>query len=229
MFRLGWQVYRRRLPDLVDRRVHRRVVRVGIVVALVALVGLLMLAAVVERSSGDVPVAAGIVVAVSGAAGIGCVGAALTPIGPRGWTIPPVPGIGWRTQEAVARYYRHSPPPVAPEHRDAVLQGMPETRDLLVRSTYRSLFLTGGWIGIVLGTLVLDVASPGDSARVILFPGVWLVSIMVTTGTGIIGIRTLGRQEQLRVEAEALPLVPPAPRRGRPDGPNGSKLALPGE
>lgn len=229
VFRTGWQVYRERLPALVDRRHHRRAVRVGVVVAVVAFAGLLLLGAFVERLDGAVPVAAGVVVALLVAAGIGCVGAALTPIGPRGWSLPPVPGIGWRTQEAIARYFRRNPPPVAPEHRDAVLQGMPATRDLLVRAAYRSLFLTGRWIGIVLGTLVFDVASSVGSDTVILFPGVWIFSIVITNGTGIVGIRTLGRQEQLRVEAEALPPVPPAPRRGRPDSPSGSKLALPGE
>jgi hypothetical protein len=229
VFRTGWRVYRRRLPELVDRRHHRRAVRVGIVVAVIAFVGLLALGAFVERLDGSVPVAAGILVALLVAAGIGCVGAALTPIGPRGWALPPVPGIGWRTQEAIARYYRRNPPPLAPEHRDAVLQGMPATRDLLVRTAYRSLFLMGGWAGIVLGTLVFDVASAVGGDTAILVPGVWLFSIVFVAGTGVIGIRTLGRQEQLRIEAEALPPVPPAPRRGRPDSPRGSKLSLPGD
>jgi hypothetical protein len=229
VFRSGWQVYRERLPELVDQRHHGRALRVGIVVAVVAFAGLLALGWFVERLDGSVPGPAGIIVALLVSGGIGCVGAALVPIGPRGWALAPVSGIGWRTQDAIARYHRRNPPPVAPEHRDAVLQGMPATRDLLVRTIYRSLFVVGGWTGIVLGTLVYDLTARVDSDTVILFPGVWLFSILFTTGTGIVGIRTLGRQEQLRVEAEALPPVPSAPRRGRPDSPSGSKLALPGE
>ncbi|MBF4606060.1 hypothetical protein [Curtobacterium sp. VKM Ac-1393] len=227
MFKIGWQVYRERLPELVDQRARRRVVHVGVLVAGIVFVGLLLVGLLL---GGATPFAAWVVVAVLGAAGSGCVGAAFTPIGPKGWAVPPVPGIGWRTQEAVARYYRRNPPPVAPEHRDAVLRRMPESRDLIVRSAFRAFLLLGSWVGIILGTAVLDVTLAVGDDTAILFPGVWVVYLFVSGGTGVLGIRTLGRQEQLRVEAEALPPVPPAPpARGRPGTPNGSKLSLPGE
>ncbi|WFR68157.1 hypothetical protein P9139_07555 [Curtobacterium flaccumfaciens] len=230
MFSIGWRVYRERLPGLVGQHRLRRAVLVGVIVTVIVFAALLAGGTLLGRLDGSVPVLAGVVVALFLAAGVGCVGAALTPIGPRGWEIPPVPGIGWRTQEAVARYYRRNSPPIDPRHRDAVLDRVPETRDMLVRSTFRSLFLLGGLLGISAGTLVFDFASAAGSSPVVLFPGVWVFPLLINGGTGIVGLRTLGRQEQLRAEAEVLPPVPPPPpARGRPGTPNGSKLSLPGE
>ncbi|OIH95720.1 MULTISPECIES: hypothetical protein [unclassified Curtobacterium] len=229
MFTIGRQVYRERLPVLVDDRMRRRVRLVGVVVGAVAFVGLLLLGLLTDVGE-DLPPVAGIVVALLLAVALGCFGAGLVPIGPKGWELPPVPRIGWRTQEAIARYHRRNPPPVAPEHRDAVLQGMPETRDMIVRVVFRGNLLLAGWGVGLLGTVLLNVftLSAGDTFTG--FIPVYFLIPVLSSYPAIGGVRLLGRQEQLRVEAEALPPVPPPPpARGRPGTPSGSKLALPGE
>ena len=226
MFGIGWQVYRERLPALVSVQRRRRIVLVGGIVAVVALAGLVILGLIFD--DGSVPVAAAIVVAVLFASGIGLIGACFVPIGPKGWNVPPIPGIGWRTQEAIARYYRRSPPPLDPKHRDAVLDRMPETRDLLVRAAFRGYLLLGGWALAFLATVLLNVFTISTNDDIIGLSAVWILIPASGAVTAIGGIRTLGRQEQLRVEAEALPPVPPTPpARGRPGTPKGSKLSLP--
>ena len=231
MFRLGWRVFRERLPELVSPRRRRRVAVVGVVVAVVALVGLVLLGAVSgEADAPSGPVASALVGAVLLAGGLGLVAACFVPIGPKGWGVPPIPGIGWRTQEAIGRYYRRNPPPVEPAHRDAVLDGMSATRDLLVRSTFRGYLLLGGWASGLLGAVLVDLSTTAASSDSVF--GVWpfwLLLPLSGAASAVGGTRTLGRQEQLRVEAEALPPVPPPVRRGRPDSAVGSKLGLPGE
>ena len=228
MFKIGWQVYRERLPALVSVQRRRRIVVVGVIVAVVALAGLVVLGLFFD--DGSVPVAAAIVVAVLFASGIGLIGTCFVPVGPKGWNVPPIPGIGWRTQEAIARYYRRSPPAVDPKHRDAVLHGMPETRDLLVRAAFRGYLLLGGWALALLATVLLNVFTISTNDDIVGLSAVWILIPASGAVTAIGGIRTLGRQEQLRVEAEALPPVPPAPpARGRPGTPKGSKLSLPGD
>ena len=228
MYDIGWHVFLDRFPVLVDRRRRRRLVVVGVVVAVVVFVGLLA----VGLLTGDLGASSPsnvlwVVGAVLLGAGVGSVGSVFVPVGPSGWAILPVPGIGWRTQEAVARYYRRDPPPVAPEHRDAVLHGMPEHRDVLVRATFRGLLLLVGWALALLGVIAIDVGAIGGFNTALFIVPFWP---LVSAGTAIAGIRTLGRQEQLRVEAGALPPVPPPlPPRGRPGAPSGSKLSLPGE
>ncbi len=119
-------------------------------------------------------------------------------------------------------------PPVAPEHRDNRAAGcrrQPAT--FFVRATLQSAFLLGSWVFGLLGALVLGLAGSTGHGPVFLYAPIWPV---VAGGYGILGFRTLGRQEQLRAEASALPPVPPTPpKRGRPGGASGSKLALPGE
>lgn len=228
MFGIGWQVYRERLPEVFGQRTRRRMVVVGAIVAVVALAGLVVIGVSLDDDS--VPLAVAIVVAVLFASGIGLIGACFVPIGPKGWNVPPIPGIGWRTQEVIARYYRRNPPPVDPKHRDAVLQGMPETRDLLVRAAFRGYLLLGGWALALLATVLLNVFTISANDDVIGLSAVWILIPASGAVTAIGGIRTLGRQEQLRVEAEALPPVPPTPpARGRPGTPKGSKLSLPGD
>lgn len=230
MFGIGWQVYRERLPEVIGQRTRRRMVVVGAIVAATSFVVLLLVGVLLERLDSPVPGPAGVVVAVLVAAGLGCFGAALAPVGPKGWAVPPTPGIGWRTQEAIARYYGRNPPAVAPEHRDAVLHGLLENRDQIVRFATRSFLQFASWVGLVLGTVVFVVTFPVDGDQMIVFLGVWSMWLVISSGTGVMGIRTLGRQEQLRVEAEALPPVPPTPpARGRPGTPKGSKLSLPGD
>lgn len=222
MFRLGWQVFRARLPDLVSDRDRRRLVVVPSIVAPVVFVGLLVIAALTDGVT-----ASSVVIAVLFGIAAGGFAMVFCRIGPKGWAIPPVPSIGWRTQEAVARYSGRNPPPVAPEHRDIVLRGVDVSRDLVVRATLQSTFLLGSWVFGLLGALVLGLGESTGHGPVFLYAPIWPV---VAGGYGILGFRTLGRQEQLRVEASALPPVPPAPpKRGRPGGPSGSKLALPGE
>ncbi|MFJ4221375.1 hypothetical protein [Curtobacterium luteum] len=222
MFRLGWQVFRARLPELVSERDRRRLVVVASIVAPVVFVGLLAIAALTDGIT-----AVGVVEALLFGVAAGGFAMVFCRIGPKGWAIPPVPSIGWRTQEAVARYYGRTPPAVAPEHRDAVLRGIEVHRDVLVRVTLQSSFLLASWVFAVLGGVLLAVTESSVHGPVFLYAPVWP---LIAGGYGVIGLRTLGRQEQLRVEASALPPVPPAPpKRGRPGGPSGSKLALPGE
>ncbi|MBF4614164.1 hypothetical protein [Curtobacterium sp. VKM Ac-1376] len=228
MFKIGWQVFRERAPELVGPQYRRRVVVVGAVVAVVAFVGLQGLALLVD--DGSVPLAVWLIASVLFAAGIGCFGACFVPIGPKGWGVPPIPGIGWRTQEAVARYYRRNPPPLAPEHRDAVLDRVPETRDLIVRAAFRGYLLLGGWALALLATITINVATVSAGEPLVGLSAFWLLVPISGAASGIGGLRTLGRQEQLRVEAEALPpMPPPVPPRGRPGTRRGSKLALPEE
>ncbi|MFJ4295056.1 hypothetical protein [Curtobacterium sp. NPDC089689] len=222
MFRLGWQVFRTRLPELVSDRDRRRLVLVASIVAPVVTVGLLVVAALTEGIT-----VVGVVVALLFGVAAGGFATVFCRIGPKGWAIPPVPAIGWRTQEAVARYYGRNPPAVAPEHRDIVLQSIAVHRDPVVRTTLQSSFLLGSWVFGLLGALVLGLTGSTAHGPVFLYAPVWP---LIAGGYGVIGFRTLGRQEQLRVEASALPPVPPVPpKRGRPGGPSGSKLALPGE
>ncbi|KTR08364.1 hypothetical protein [Curtobacterium luteum] len=221
MFRLGWQVFRTRLPELVSDRDRRRLVVVAAIVAPVVFVGLLVVAALTDGIT-----AGGTVAALLFGTAAGGFSMVFCRIGPKGWAIPPVPSIGWRTQEAVARYYRRNPPPVAPEHRDIVLRGIDVYRDLVVRATLQSSFLLGSWVLGLVGGILVAITETVTHGPVFLYAPVWP---LIAGGYGIIGIRTLGRQEQLRVEASALPPVPPPPKRGRPGGPSGSKLALPGE
>lgn len=230
MFKIGWQVYRERLPEVIGERIRRRMVVVGGIVAATVFVVLLLVGVLLDRLDDPVPGPAGVVVAVVVAAGFGCFGASMTPVGPKGWALPPIPGIGWRTQEAIARYYGRNPPAVDPQHRDAVLHGLLESRDQILRFATRSFLQFASWVGLVLGTVVFVLTFPVDGDRMIVLLGVWFMWLVISSGTGVMGIRTLGRQEQLRVETEALPPVPPAPpARGRPGTPKGSKLSLPGD
>ncbi len=223
-------MYRELLPEVIGERIRRRMVVVGAIVAATTFVVLLLVGVLLDRLDDPVPGPAGVVVAVVVAAGFGCFGASLATAGPKGWAAPPIPGIGWRTQEAIDRYYGRNPPALEPEHRDAVLHGLLESRDQIVRSATRSFLQFSSWVGLVLGTVVFVLTFSVDGDRMIVFLGVWSMWLVISSGTAIMGIRTLGRQEQLRVEAEALPPVPPAPpTRGRPGTPKGSKLSLPGD
>lgn len=107
---------------------------------------------------------------------------------------------------------------------------MSTTRDLLVRSAFRGYLLLGGWASGLLGAVLFDVSTSdaGSGSMVAAWP-LWLLLPLSGATSAIGGTRTLGRQEQLRVEAEALPPVPPPVRRGRPGSATGSKLGLPGE
>lgn len=231
MFKIGWQVFRERLPGLVSRERRRRIALVGVVAAVVAFVGLVVLGVTTPVLDG-IPLApvGSVVVALLVAVGIGCTAAGCVPTGPKGWAVPPLPGIGWRTQEAIARYSRSNPPPLAPEHRDAVLDRLPENRDLLVRTAVSGLLLLAGGVAVLVALVVVTVAQIVSDGDVWRFPLFWLFTGFLGSASGIGSIRRLGRQEQLRVEAEALPPVPtPLPPRGRPGSPGGSKLALPEE
>ncbi len=222
VFRLGWQVFRTRLPELVSDRDRRRLVVVAAIVAPAVFVGLLVVAALTDGIT-----VAGVVAALLFGIAAGGFSMVFCRIGPKGWAILPVPGIGWRTQEAVARYYGRNPPPVAPEHRDIVLRGIDVSRDPVVRATLQSSFLLGSWVFGLVGGILVAITETVAHGPVFLYAPVWP---LIAGGYGAIGIRTLGRQEQLREEASALPPVPPTPpKRGRPGGPSGSKLALPGE
>jgi hypothetical protein len=231
VFKIGWQVFRERLPALVNPRRRRRILLVGIVSVVVAFVGLLVLALITDVfDATPLPSAGTVVVGLLLSAGIGCIAAACVPSGPKGWAVAPIPGIGWRTQEAVARYYRRNPPPVDPKHRDAVLDRLPENRDLLVRSALGGILMLTGCVAALLALVIVDVAAIAAGAGLSRLPLFWFFLGITGSATGIGGIRRLGRQEQLRVEAEALPpLPPPAPPRGRPGARSGSKLALPEE
>lgn len=224
-------MFRERLPALVSRERRRRIALVGVVAAVVAFVGLVALGLTTPVLDGiPLPPVGAVVVALLVAVGIGCIAAGCVPTGPKGWAVPPLPGIGWRTQEAIARYSRNNPPPLAPEHRDAVLDRLPENRDLLVRTAASGLLVLAGGAAALVALVVVNViqiVSDGDVWR---FPLFWVFLGVMGSATGIGSIRRLGRQEQLRVEAEALPPVPQAaPPRGRPGTPSGSKLALPEE
>lgn len=226
MWRLGWQVFRARLPEVVSARDRRRLVVVGAVVTPLAVAGLLVVAALTESwSTGFVVVAGCFGLAIGGFSLVFC------RIGPKGWTIPALPTVDWRTQEQIARYSGRRPPAVVPEHRDAVLRTVETNRDVLVRSSLQGLFLLGSWLFGVLGAVALGVTDPGTFASghgfAFLYAPLWPLLGAVRAG---VGFRTLGRHEQLRREASVLPDPPPAPpKRGRPGAPGGSKLALPGE
>ncbi len=103
MFRLGWQVFRARLPELVSDRDRRRLVVVASIVAPVVFVALVVVVVLTD----DVSVAS-VAASAAYAAAAGAFSMLFCRLGPKGWSIPAVPSIGWRTQDAVARYYRRS-------------------------------------------------------------------------------------------------------------------------
>lgn len=219
-------MFRARLPEVVSARDRRRLVVVGSVVTPLAVAGLLVVAALTDSWSTGFTVAA-----VCFGLAIGGFSLVFCRIGPKGWTIPALPTVDWRTQEQIARYSGRRPPAVVPEHRDAVLRTVETNRDVLVRSSLQGLFLLGSWLFGVMGAVVLAVTDPGSFASghglVFLWAPFWPV---VGGLSHAVAVRTLGRHEQLRQEASVLPdTPPPPPKRGRPGAPGGSKLALPGE
>lgn len=231
MFKIGWRVFRERLPALVSPRRRRRIRLAGSIAVVVAFVGLVVLSLTTDAfDATPLPPAGRVIVGLLLSVGFGCLAAACVPSGPKGWAIAPIPGIGWRTQESITRYYRGNPPPLDPKHRDAVLDRLPENRDLLVRSALGGLLILTGCAAAVLAVVIIDVAAISAGTGLPWLPWFWLFAGVTGSATGIGSLRTLGRQEQLRVEAEALPPVPPpVPRRGRPGARSGSKLALPEE
>lgn len=222
MFRLGWQVFRDHLWEVVDRRRVRRAVWVAAGIAAVALVVFIA----TERASawagpGVLRPLAAITFATLGvfAVAYSCFPTALE-VGPElringrqvrpDWQL----SVRWSVQPYIGRRAK----PIAPEDREDVLNDVPLLERGLVRRLSR------------LGPLLLGAALGGSAALVsgqvevfvVLWPFVYLFTLPDM-------VARLGFAERARLAA--LETEPPTPKH-RPlwrRHPHGSKLGLPGE
>lgn len=222
MFRLGWQVLRGRLGEVLDRTRARRALWIAAGITAVALVVFVAM----ERASGWAgpgalrPIAA-IAFATLGvwAVAYSCFPTALEVVPERGDDDRQVRpdrqlSVRWSVQPYVGRRAR----PIAPEDREDVLHDVPLLQRGLVRRLSR------------LGPLLVGAASGGLAALVsgqievfvVLWPFVYLFTLPDM-------IRRLGCAERARLAA--LDTEPPAPRHRllRHRHPSGSAVRLPDE
>lgn len=222
MFRLGWQVLRGRLGEVVDPARARRAVWIAGAVAAVALVVFVA----TERASGWAgpgvlrPVAA---IAFS-TLGVWAVTYSCFPtarvVGPElrinGRQVRP----DWQlsVRWSVQPYLDRRPRPVEPEDREDVLNDVPLLQRGLVRRLSR------------LGPLLVGAASGGLAAfvsgQVEVFVVLWPFVYLFTLPDMVV---RLGRAERARLAA--LETEPPVPKHRPPwrRHPRGSKLGLPGD
>ncbi|WIB78117.1 hypothetical protein DEJ28_03170 [Curtobacterium sp. MCPF17_002] len=223
MFKLGWQVFRQRVGDVVDPARARRAVWIAGTVAVLAL-ALLVVLQVVFAWAGTAPVRASITVGLATLAA-GMIAFACCPMGR-----PPAPSntingrqvradwqlaVRWSVQPYLGRTAR----PVAPDDRAAVLNDVP----LLQLGLIHRLSRTGPLL-VGLALLGLTALSfEGDRSYVLLWTLLYVFTLPDL-------VRRLGRAERARLAALAAsspsPETQPAQRRRDPSG---SKVRLPDE
>ncbi|MBA8989790.1 hypothetical protein FHW23_001022 [Curtobacterium pusillum] len=225
MFKLGWQVFRTRFDDAIDRRRFRRAAWISAAAATLVLIGLVVLQ-VVFGWAGDTAVRPTLaVVLVSGAAGLlvfACFPKATSPDPAATINGRPVrPDERLAAREPVQPYFGVRPRPVESVDREAVLTDVPLVQRALIRRMTR------------FGPLALGVALLGVTAVIV---GGWHILSTAWTVVYVFAlpgmVRLLGRTERARLAALAAPAPPEdaaAPRASRRRDPPGSKIRLPGE
>ena len=206
MFKIGWQVFRRHVTDVLDpARVRRAALWSGFAAA-VALVGMAVLEARVDWT-GTTPVRS-VVAMVLLALGVGLLAFACIPT----WQ-PPDPSTtingrqvrpSWQlaARGATQLYVQRRPVPVLPEHRDVVRTDTGLLRRGLIGMLARVAPLLGSGLVAVLGAFVLGAAS-----------GFHVLAIAAyTVGLSEYFVR-IGRSERARVAAESLEPAPETPAR----------------
>ncbi len=224
MFRLGWQVLRERIGDVVDPARVRRATQISAAVAVLALIAAVVLQVRFAWAGTSV---LGTVAATATATVTLGFGLLLFSCFPTARHVDPAATINgrqvrpdaqlavrWSVQPYLDRHAR----PVAPEDRAAVLNDVP----LLQRGLIRRLSRLGPtMIGLALVVLGGSIAMGSHSV----FP-LWMVLYVVLLPEMVI---RLGRSERARIAA--LATAPPPDSEGpqwRRD-PTGSKLGLPGD
>lgn len=222
MFRLGWQVLRERIGEVVDPARVRRATQISAVVAVLALIAAVVLQ--VRFAWAGTSVLGAVAALALVALGFGLL---LFSCFPTARHVDPAATINGRqvrpdaqlaVRWSVQPYLDRRPRPVAPEDRAAVLNDVP----LLQRGLIRRLSRLGPtMIGLALVVLGGSIAMGFHSV----FP-LWMVLYVVLLPEMVI---RLGRSERARIAA--LATAPPPDSEGpqwRRD-PTGSKLGLPGD
>ena len=223
MFKLGWQVFREHLGEVVDPARIRRAVWLAVAVAVLVLVALIALQ-LAFRWAGAGPVHAwvtiGLLSVAAGAVAFSCCPtdrppAPMNTINGRqvrtDWQL----SVRWSVQPYLGRTAR----PIAPDDRGAVLNDVPLLQRGLIRRLSRWGVLLVGLA--LLGAAALTAGGTPPYAFLWTFIYVWTVPDLVVR---------LGRAERARLAALATDLpVPGSPRAERRREPNGSKVRLPDE
>jgi hypothetical protein len=226
MIRAGWAVFRRDVRAVVPARRIRTAVLVGGIVAVV--LAALVLAGGTAWSWFDVGPIRAVLGSVAAGLATGCLAIAICPLGP----LPTGQrllrdSVEYSPPYRLAPYFaRRNRLPVPPEERAAVLLSAERQRNWAIPSMIRSAALVGVFVFVFVAlmsvSLFLGVGDP--------FLG-WFVPVysLAMALNGVDTLRRLGRIEQVRLAALAVPEPePPAPAARRPH-PRGSVLRLPEE
>jgi hypothetical protein len=223
VFRLGWQVLRERIGEVVDPARARRAAWVSAAITLAVLVALVVLQLRFGWAGDDVvraAVALPLMAVGSGLVLFSCFPTA-RPVDPaatiNGRQIRPdsILSTRWSVQPYLGRRAR----PVDPADRDAVLHDTPLLqRGLLGRLSRFGPFSAGLALGVV-GAIVVG----GFHTVPLASSAVWVASLPDV-------VVRLGRAERARLAALATdPVAPAAAPLGWRRDPRGSKIRLPGE
>lgn len=223
MFRLGWQVLRQRMGEVVDPARVGRAAWVSAAVMLAVLVALVVLQVRFGWVGHDVvpaAIALPLMAVGSGLVTFSCFPTA-RPVDPAG-TIngrQVRPDSQLTTRWSVQPYLDRQPRAVAPADRDAVLHDVALLQRGLLRRLSRFAPLSGGLALGVVGSIV----AAGFHVVPLASAGVY---VFVVPGL----VTQLGRAERARLAALAADPVDPAtaPPGWRRD-PHGSKIRLPGD
>jgi len=232
--RIGWSVVRSRYAEAIPLATRRRRTRMAGAAAVVAGVALSVSQALWHWAVAPLPLVVLGLVLLAGA--VGCAAATFVHTGRSAEAsqmgtglaarTPLGPAMDWRRQERIAAQLGRTPPPMAPEDRDLVIQTVDAQRDDVVRQFARMVFLPAFWLLAAVGSLATAVSV--GNLTVLLLPIIYTVT---QVGVSMAALVSLGRKERARERAMALPPSPPEPPRTWPRGdrPNGSQLRLPGE
>ena len=223
MFKLGWQVFREQLGEVVDPVRARRAVWLALAVTVLGCVGLVVLQDAF-RWAGSGPFHAPVTILLA-TLGVGLIAFSCCPTARPPATANTINGrqvrAGWQltVRWSVQPYLGRVPQAVAPDDRAAVLNDVP----LLQRGLIRQLSRIGP---VLIGFALLGLAAL--SADGVHAYGLALGLVYVCTLPDL--VLRLGRAERARLAA--LAVTPPDPDAGpaqRRRDPAGSKLRLPGE
>lgn len=222
MFRLGWQVFRGRLAEVVDPARVRRAAWLAGGIAAVALV--VLVATELATGWGGPGVVRPVLAVAFATLGVAAIAYACFPtareVGPEfrinGRQVRPDQqlSVRWSVQPYLERRAR----PIAPADRDDVLHDVP----LLQRGLVRRLSRLGPLlVGVALGGVAGLCAAQGE-VFVVLWPFVYLFTLPDM-------VFRLGRAERARLAALETPPATPGHRPPWRRNPHGTKLGLPGD